>query len=83
MPIYVYSCKSCNHAQEHLHKMNEVVDSCPKCASRQYEKQLTAPGMLSFKGNGFYETDFKTPCGATKTEVEKMGCGGNCACHPS
>lgn len=82
MPIYSYACPQCGHSQDHLHKMTELIDSCPKCASLEYSRTLTAPGGFSFKGSGFYQNDYKAPCGADKKEVEKMGCGGNCACHP-
>jgi putative FmdB family regulatory protein len=77
MPIYSYSCPTCGHKQDHLQKLNEVMDSCPKCASRLYSKQLTAPAGFSVKG----ET-IKSPCGADSHEMKEIGCIGGCACHP-
>ncbi len=53
------------------------MDSCPKCASRLYSKQLTAPAGFSVKG----ET-IKSPCGADSHEMKEIGCIGGCACHP-
>jgi putative FmdB family regulatory protein len=67
MPIYSFICEQCGHNQDHLLKIGGVVESCPKCASKSYAKQVTAPSGFAFKGGGFYETDFKSPKKETKT----------------
>lgn len=59
MPIYVYKCSACNHAQDVLQKMSDpVLTQCPICDQPTYEKQVTAAGF-QLKGDGWYETDFK------------------------
>ena len=60
MPIYGYSCKSCEHSLDALHKINDpkLVD-CPECGEPSLKKMLSAP-KFRLKGKGWYETDFKT-----------------------
>ena len=60
MPIYGYSCKSCDHSFDVLQKMSEprLLD-CPECGEASLKKQLSAP-KFRLKGAGWYETDFKT-----------------------
>lgn len=60
MPIYGYTCDSCEHAFDALQKMSDpkLVD-CPECGEANLRKQLSAP-KFRLKGAGWYETDFKT-----------------------
>jgi putative FmdB family regulatory protein len=60
MPIYGYTCNSCEHSFDALQKMNDpkLVD-CPECAEPSLRKLLSAP-KFRLKGKGWYETDFKT-----------------------
>ena len=78
MPIYGYKCSQCKHQQDHLVKMNQEVECCPKCHSKEYVKTLSAAGFV-LKGQGYYATDFKNSESKSKGE----GCGGGCACHPT
>ena len=60
MPIYAYVCKKCDHNLDALQKMAEapLVD-CPSCGEPELKRQLSAP-RFRLKGQGWYETDFKT-----------------------
>ena len=60
MPIYGYVCGSCGHSFDALQKIGEprLLD-CPACGDSALQKQLSAP-KFRLKGNGWYETDFKT-----------------------
>jgi putative FmdB family regulatory protein len=60
MPIYDYACKNCEHTFDALQKMSEpkLVD-CPECGEPSLRKLLSAP-KFRLKGQGWYETDFKT-----------------------
>lgn len=60
MPIYGYECKSCEHTFDALQKISDdpLVD-CPDCGDAALQKQLSAP-KFRLKGQGWYETDFKT-----------------------
>jgi putative FmdB family regulatory protein len=60
MPIYEYTCDSCEHTFDALQKMTDpkLVD-CPECGKASLRKLLSAP-KFRLKGAGWYETDFKT-----------------------
>lgn len=59
MPTYDYKCISCNYTFEFFQSMkDEPLTSCPKCGGQL--KRIIGPGASPiFKGNGFYETDYK------------------------
>ena len=60
MPIYGYICENCEHTLDALQKMSDdpLVD-CPDCGEPRLKRQLSAP-RFRLKGQGWYETDFKT-----------------------
>lgn len=60
MPFYEYRCDACNHHFEALQKINDdaLVD-CPQCAKPELKKLISAAGFR-LKGQGWYETDFKS-----------------------
>jgi len=59
VPIYVYRCSACGHAQDVLQKLSDpLLTTCPECRQETYEKQVTAAGFR-LKGTGWYETDFR------------------------
>jgi putative FmdB family regulatory protein len=60
MPIYEYACSKCEHAFDELQKISEAaLVHCPKCGEPSLRKLLSAP-KFRLKGQGWYETDFKT-----------------------
>jgi putative FmdB family regulatory protein len=60
MPIYEYACSSCEHRFDELQKVSEAaLVHCPKCNEPALRKLLSAP-KFRLKGQGWYETDFKT-----------------------
>lgn len=60
MPIYEYACTRCEHAFDELQKISEAaLVHCPKCGEPSLRKLLSAP-KFRLKGQGWYETDFKT-----------------------
>ena len=70
MPIYVYRCAACGHAQDVLQKLSDVLlTTCPSCGAEAFEKQLTAAGF-QLKGSGWYVTDFKGGAPAAKPAPE-------------
>jgi len=57
MPLYEYQCTKCGHRFEKIQKFSDpLVDTCPVCGG-QVEKLLSAPAF-TFKGSGFYITDY-------------------------
>lgn len=60
MPIYEYECHACGHRLETLQKINEApLKVCPNCGKRELHKLVSA-AQFRLKGNGWYETDFKS-----------------------
>ncbi len=60
MPIYGYACTSCEHSFDALQKLSDPrLLNCPECGEATLKKQLSAP-KFRLKGEGWYETDFKT-----------------------
>ena len=60
MPIYEYACDDCDARMEKIQKMSDapLVD-CPECGKPALKKLISSAGFR-LKGNGWYETDFKT-----------------------
>ena len=60
MPLYEYTCDACGHRFEALQKMNdEPLVHCPACDEATLRKLVSAAGFR-LKGDGWYETDFKS-----------------------
>ena len=68
MPIYEYECKECGHQLDALQGINEpMLSECPACNTTSLKRLISAPNFR-LKGEGWYETDFKT--GNRKNLVE-------------
>ena len=60
MPLYEYRCDTCEHEFEALQKMSdESLIHCPACDEATLRKLVSAAGFR-LKGDGWYETDFKS-----------------------
>ncbi|MBT4835753.1 MAG: zinc ribbon domain-containing protein [Methylococcales bacterium] len=60
MPIYEYQCEDCEHKFEIMQKMSDdSLSDCPECNQSSLRKLVSATGFR-LKGNGWYETDFKS-----------------------
>jgi putative FmdB family regulatory protein len=91
MPLYEYRCDACNHEFEALQKISdEPLVHCPACEAPELRKLVSAVGFR-LKGQGWYETDFKTGNkrnlaeggGASDSakKTEAAACGAGCGCH--
>src|SRR5712664_2327822 len=66
MPIYGYRCSNCGHEFEIQQKMtDQPLKACPKCQGKL--TKILYPVGISFKGSGFYTTDYK---GADRSAAE-------------
>ena len=76
MPIYEYKCEN-GHVFDIMQKMSEArLESCVECGAPV--KKLMHPVNISFKGSGFYSTDYKgkkteKTDGAKSTATETSG----------
>lgn len=71
MPIYEYRCESCSHELDALQKLsdNPLLD-CPSCEKSTLRRLISAPSFR-LKGDGWYETDFKSEKETKRNLVEK------------
>jgi len=59
MPTYGYRCGSCGHQFEIVQRISEEpLTACPKCQGKL--SKVLYPVGISFKGAGFYTTDYKS-----------------------
>jgi putative FmdB family regulatory protein len=59
MPTYGYRCGNCGHQFEIVQRISdEPLKTCPKCQGKL--SKMLYPVGISFKGSGFYTTDYKT-----------------------
>jgi putative FmdB family regulatory protein len=60
MPFYEYECSACKFYVEALQKISEPpLRKCPSCKKQTLKKLISAP-VFRLKGDGWYETDFKS-----------------------
>ncbi|MEL7297526.1 MAG: zinc ribbon domain-containing protein [Pseudomonadota bacterium] len=60
MPIYEYVCKACGAETDALQKIADApLTDCPSCGASELKRKISAPSFR-LKGQGWYETDFKT-----------------------
>jgi len=58
MPTYGYRCSNCGHEFEIQQKITDPpLKACPKCEGKL--SKILYPVGISFKGSGFYSTDYK------------------------
>jgi putative FmdB family regulatory protein len=58
MPTYGYRCGTCGHQFEIVQRISEEpLTTCPKCQGKL--SKVLYPVGISFKGSGFYTTDYK------------------------
>lgn len=60
MPFYEYECTACRYYVEALQKISDdPLRKCPNCNRLTLKRLISAP-VFRLKGDGWYETDFKS-----------------------
>ena len=68
MPLYTFRCRTCGTEKEFLRKIKDFKEPlCSFCCynpevqgkNERMERVFSITGKPQFKGNGFYETDYK------------------------
>lgn len=80
MPIYEYQCIECGNVFEELQSFSDKpITQCPICKGRV--RKLVSKGVgLSFKGSGFYCTDYRSSHSSPAHSSCSSGCNtGNCS----
>lgn len=76
MPTYEYKCTECGEEFEEFQWMSEpLLTECPKCHKETLYRKISGGGGLLFKGDGFYETDYRS-------KSYKKGQAGDTASSP-
>ncbi|HOY08774.1 MAG TPA: zinc ribbon domain-containing protein [Candidatus Omnitrophota bacterium] len=60
MPTYQYECASCGQSMEIMQAITDAkLTQCPQCGQNTLQRLIGAGSGIIFKGNGFFETDYK------------------------
>jgi putative FmdB family regulatory protein len=61
MPTYDYICEDCGYEFEQFQAITaRPIRKCPKYGKVSLKRLIGAGSGLIFKGNGFYETDYRS-----------------------
>ncbi len=67
MPTYDYKCLDCGNTFEYFQSItDEPLSVCPNC-NGTLKRLIGAGAGPIFKGNGFYQTDYKNNGNSSKT----------------
>jgi putative FmdB family regulatory protein len=84
LPTYEYECQKCGGIFDHFQSMSDeplkkcILDGC----KGKVKRLISAGAGLIFKGNGFYETDYKKKSGAPEScpASESKSCPNKSSC---
>lgn len=85
MPVYEYRCKKCGKVFDYKQSMSdEPLKVCPDniCNEEirgEVERIISSNIGISFKGSGFYSTDYSQNKAKSTTSCES----GSCCCNKS
>src|SRR5690554_3582329 len=72
MPTYDYRCDACNYEFELFQQMSDPVKrKCPSCGKSKLQRLIGIGAGVIFKGDGFYETDYRSESYKKAAEAEK------------
>lgn len=72
MPTYEYECQKCGDVLEKFQSMTDKpLTKCPSCKGA-LKRLISAGAGFLFKGNGFYQTDYRSES-YKKREKEDKG----------
>jgi len=81
MPTYDYKCEKCGEVFERFQKItDDPVKKCPECSGPVRRLIGTGSGLI-FKGSGFYQTDYKDTCPASKGDKQTTPACDGCSCE--
>ena len=61
MPTYEYICDKCGYEFERFQSITaRPIRKCPKCGKAGAKRLIGTGSGIIFKGNGFYQTDYRS-----------------------
>ncbi|MFC1738860.1 FmdB family zinc ribbon protein [Planctomycetota bacterium] len=61
MPTYEYRCENCGYEFEQFQSITaRSLHKCPECGRNTLKRLLGTGAGVIFKGNGFYQTDYRS-----------------------
>ena len=70
MPTYEYECGNCGHTFEEFQSITaKPLKKCRRCGTFRLQRLIGAGAGIIFKGNGFYQTDYRSE--SYKKEAKK------------
>ncbi|MHC4482996.1 MAG: FmdB family zinc ribbon protein [Planctomycetota bacterium] len=73
MPTYDYICEDCEQEFEQFQAITaKPIRKCPNCGKLSLKRLIGAGSGLIFKGNGFYETDYRSESYKKAEKSEKV-----------
>lgn len=74
MPTYEYICQACGHELEIFQSMTEGAKrKCPHCGENKLKRQIGAGAGIIFKGQGYYQTDYRSKSYTEAAAKDKAG----------
>jgi len=76
MPTYEYLCDACGHEFEEFQSITaKALRKCPQCSKPKLKRLIGTGAGIIFKGNGFYETDYRSDSYKKGKDKEKGDTG--------
>lgn len=74
MPTYDYRCEGCGWEFEQFQSITaSPLKKCPECGKNKLKRMMGTGAGLIFKGQGFYQTDYRSEGYKKAAESEKSG----------
>lgn len=72
MPTYEYLCDACGYEFEEFQSITaKALRKCPKCTKLKLKRLIGTGAGIIFKGNGFYQTDYRSESYKKAKDKEK------------
>ena len=72
MPTYDYRCDACGHELELFQSISASPKrKCPECGRLKLRRMIGPGAGIIFKGQGFYQTDYRSDSYKQGAEAEK------------
>ncbi len=80
MPTYEYECQACENRFEEFQQISDApLKTCPKCRKRKLRRLIGSGAAVLFKGNGFYQTDYRSKEYKEKAKADKPSAASACS----